>query len=70
MWKQSLLMCYSFGTAIPVSPLWNMPVKLTSQQLWEPGEPVNVDFLRSLSLDSIFQLEPLKGHKELTEIRT
>lgn len=61
---------YSFGTAIPLPPLWKMLVKLTSQKLWEPVEPVNVDFLRSLSLDSIFQLEPLKGHKELTEIRT
>lgn len=27
MWIQSLLKCYSFGTAVPVPPLWNMPVK-------------------------------------------
>lgn len=42
-----------------------MPVIITSQWLWEPVEPDKIGFLRSLSLDSILQLEPLKDIKEV-----
>lgn len=64
-----LFWCCSFGRAVPVPPPCNTPVIVTSQWLWEILEPVNMGFLRSPSLGSILQPEPLKDVRKLAEVR-